>query len=79
MEDGVYSASIAMLKGCRGYADSPAEAIEELQGVKEALLELMLEQGKTIPEPTVKLEIPVSDYSRLRNRRLLNRFVKSGA
>ena len=68
-----------MLKGCRGYADSPAEAIEELQGVKEALLELMLEQGKTIPEPTVKLEIPVSDYSRLRNRRLLNRFVKSGA
>lgn len=73
----MYCASIAMLSGCKGYANSPAEALEELQGVKISLLELMLEQGKTIPEPTVRLEIPVSDYSRLRNRRSLNRFVKS--
>jgi predicted RNase H-like HicB family nuclease len=79
MEDVVYCVSIAMLKGCKGYADSPAKAIEELQGVKESLLELMLEQGKTIPEPTVTLEIPVSHYSRFRNRRSLNRFVKSEA
>jgi predicted RNase H-like HicB family nuclease len=79
MEDGVYCASIPLLRGCKGYADSPAEAIAELQGVKESLLELMLKQGKEIPEPTVRLEIPISNYSRLRNRRSLDRFIKSTA
>ncbi len=77
MDDGIYCASIPLLRGCKGYAATPAKAMEELDGVKESLLKLMLEQRKPIPEPTVRLEIPVSDYSRLRHRRTLDRFVKT--
>lgn len=77
MEDGKYCASIPLLKGCKGYADTPAGAIEELNGVKEALVELMREQGKPIPEPSIKLEIPVSHFARMRNRKALKKFMKA--
>ncbi|MBS4028773.1 MAG: type II toxin-antitoxin system HicB family antitoxin [Ignavibacteriales bacterium] len=76
MDDGQYCASIPLLKGCKGYAQTPAEAIDELAGVKEALFELLLEQGKPIPEPVVKLEIPLSQFSRFSNRQKLNQFIK---
>ena len=76
MEDGTYCASIPLLKGCKGYADTPTTAIEELDGIKEALFELMLEQGKPIPEPSVHLEIPLSDFRRMPNKQRLKRFVK---
>jgi predicted RNase H-like HicB family nuclease len=77
MDDGTYCASIPLLKGCKGYAATPAEAIEELNGVKEALIELMIEEDKQIPEPSVKLEIPVSRFARMKNRKALKRFVKA--
>jgi predicted RNase H-like HicB family nuclease len=76
MPDGQFCASIPMLKGCKGYGSTTLEALEELSGVKETLLELMLEQDKSIPEPTVELAIPVSEFERLPNRRKLKRFVK---
>ncbi|MGH9427420.1 MAG: type II toxin-antitoxin system HicB family antitoxin, partial [Terriglobia bacterium] len=72
-----YCASIPLLKGCKGYADTPSEAIEELNGVKVALIELMIEQRKPIPEPSVKLEIPVSQFTRMRNRKALKKFMKA--
>lgn len=77
MSDGEYCASIPLLKGCKGYGHTAGDALFQLDGVKEALLTLMLEQGKVIPEPTVQLEIPISEFSRLRNRKRLNQFVKS--
>ncbi|MBI5216230.1 MAG: type II toxin-antitoxin system HicB family antitoxin [Ignavibacteriae bacterium] len=78
MSDGLYCASIPLLKGCKGYAKTIVEAIEELQGVKETLLELMLEQKKTIPEPVVRLEIPVTKFQRLSSRKRLDEFVTAG-
>ena len=77
MVDGKYCSSIDLLRGCKGYADTPAEAIEELDGVKAALIELLLEQGKVIPEPIVHLEIPVSDFQRMPNKKTLRKFVKA--
>ena len=77
MEDGIYCASIPQLKGCKGYADTAKEAIEELQGVKEALIELMLEQGKQIPEPIVRIEIPVSKFYKIPNRDKLKQYIKT--
>ncbi|TAK66797.1 MAG: hypothetical protein EPO24_01125 [Bacteroidetes bacterium] len=77
MKDGMYCASISLVRGCKGYATDIAQAVEELQGVKESLFELMMEQGKTIPEPTVHLEIPVREFERLPSRKRLGRFVKT--
>ena len=76
MDDGLYCASIPLLKGCKGYGVDVGEAVEELQGVKETLLELMLEQGKSIPEPIVYLEIPVNEFNRMPARKKLDQFVK---
>lgn len=77
MEGGKYCASIPLLKGCKGYGDTPTEAMKELQGVKEALVELMIEQRKKIPEPSVELSIPVSEFERMPNKKRLKQFVKS--
>lgn len=77
MEDGTYCASIPLLRGCKGYAKTPSEAIEELKGVKETLIGLMLQQGKHIPEPTVQLEIPISQFSKIRNHNKLKQFIKA--
>ena len=54
MKDGVYCASVPLLKGCKGYGNSQKKALDELQGVKETLLETMLDQHKSISELTIK-------------------------
>jgi predicted RNase H-like HicB family nuclease len=77
MEDGVYCASIPLLKGCKAYGETQTKALEELQGVKETLLEMMLSQRKEIPEPTIRLEIPTSQFSRIRNKKQLRRFIRN--
>ncbi|MBI3189565.1 MAG: type II toxin-antitoxin system HicB family antitoxin [Ignavibacteriales bacterium] len=77
MEDGMYCVSIPLLKGCKAYASSVPQAFEELLGVKETLFELMMEQGKQIPEPSVRLEIPVNEFRRMASRKRLNQFVVS--
>jgi len=76
MEDGVYCASIPLLKGCKGYGETQKKALDELQGVKETLLEMMVEQRKPMPEPTIRLEIPTSTFSRIRNKKQLEQFVR---
>ena len=77
MEDGLFCASIPLLKGCKGYGIDVPEALEELEGVKETLIELLLEQGKAIPEPIVYLEIPVNEFNRMPSRKKLDQFVKN--
>lgn len=77
MDDGMYCASIPLLKGCKGYGETQAEAIKELSGVKDALLELLYKQKKAIPEPTIHLEIPVNEFSRMRNKKRLQQFVQT--
>ena len=77
MSDGMYCAAIPLIKGCKGYASDVNAAVEELQGVKESLFELMLKQNKTIPEPIVHLEIPVREFERLPSRKRLDRFIKT--
>ena len=77
MEDGTYCASIPILKGCKAYGETQTRALEELQGVKETLLEMMINQRKPIPEPTIHLEIPASQFSRIRNKKQLRRFIRN--
>jgi predicted RNase H-like HicB family nuclease len=76
MEDGAYCASIPLLKGCKGYGETQKKALDELHGVKETLLAMMIEQRKPIPEPTIRLEIPTSTFSRIRNKKMLEQFVR---
>ena len=54
MEDSVYCASVPLLKGCKEYGNSEKKALDELQSVKETLLEMMHNQQKPIPELTIK-------------------------
>ena len=76
MEDGVYCASIPLLPGCKRYGETQIKALDELHGVKETLVEMMVEQRKPIPEPTIRLEIPASTFSRIRNKKQLEQFVR---
>jgi len=77
MEDGIYCASIPLLKGCKAYGETQAQALEELEGVKETLIDMMLSQHKPVPEPTIRLEIPASQFSRIRNKKQLRRFIRN--
>ena len=76
MKDDVYCASIPLLAGCKGYGKTQKKALDELHGVKETLIEMLVEQRKPIPEPTIRLEIPTSIFSRIRNKKQLERFVR---
>ncbi len=75
--DGVYCAEIEDIKGLCAYGKTPAKALQELDGVKEAAFELMISQGKEPPTPTVKLEIPEHIFRRLPGRRTLKKFVRT--
>jgi predicted RNase H-like HicB family nuclease len=77
MDDGVFCASISLLKGCKGYGETASEAIEELLGVKDSLIELLYKQKRSLPEPTIHLEIPVNEFSRMRNKKKLQQFVQT--
>jgi len=76
MADGHYGAEIPLLKGCCGYGQTADEALFELEGVKETVLEAWLEQGRRIPEPTIRLEIPTNIFKRLSNRDKLELYVQ---
>ena len=65
MPDGVYCAEIPLLKGCAAYGKTADEALYELEGIKETVLEILLEKGKSISEPTVHLEIPTGVFEQL--------------
>lgn len=65
MPDGQYCAEIPLLPGCCGYGQTADEALAELEGVKETVLDTWLEMGKRIPEPTVRIEVPAALFARL--------------
>ncbi len=77
MLDGVHCAEIPLLKGCAAYAETADEALYELEGVKETVLELLWEKGKPIPEPTVRLEIPVRVFEKLESKEELTAYIQS--
>ena len=68
MPDGVYCAEMPLLKGCAAYGKTADEALYELEGVKETVLEIFLGKGKPIPEPTVRLEIPAGVFEQLERK-----------
>jgi antitoxin HicB len=51
-EDGVWFASIPLLKGCMTQGDSREDALMMLDEAKALWLETALEEGILIPEPT---------------------------
>ena len=76
MPDGMYCAEIPLLKGCAAYGKTADESLYELEGVKETVLEILLEKGKPIPEPTVHLEIPVGVFEQLEIKEELVAYVQ---
>ena len=75
MPDGMHRAEIRTVPGLCAYGTSAAEAIEELEDVREAAFEMMLRQGKEIPLPRVFLEIPIDAFERLPNKEEIAEFV----
>jgi len=45
-----YMAEIPILKGCRAWGDSPAEAMENLQSVAGEFIRSFKEHGQKLPE-----------------------------
>jgi len=76
MPDGLYCAEIPLLKGCAAYGETADEALYELEGVKETVLETLLEKGKPILEPTVHLEIPVDVFEQLEEKEELAAYIQ---
>ena len=77
MPDGMYCAEIPLLKGCAAYGETADEALNELEGVRETVLEILLEKGKPIPEPTVHLEIPVGVFEQLEKKEELAAYIQT--
>ena len=77
MPDGQFQAEVRDLPGVCAYGDTMQEAVEQLEGVKRTALELMLEQGKEVPVPRVRLEIPVDVFSALPERQQMEAYVVS--
>jgi predicted RNase H-like HicB family nuclease len=77
MPDGIFRAEIRTIPGLCAYGNTMVEALEELDIVKTTAFELMLEQGKEIPLPTVHLEIPLDEFEQLANRTPIGQFVVS--
>ena len=50
-EGGGYIADIPDLSACSAFGESPAEALAEVQRVKEAWLAAAKAAGKPVPEP----------------------------
>lgn len=78
LPDGQYCAEIPLLRGCCGYGRTVDEALFELAGVKETILEAWLEKGRPIPEPTVHLELPERLFEGLPNKDELLPYVLPG-
>lgn len=76
MPDGLYCAEIPLLSGCAGYGKSADEALYELEGVKETVLEILFEKGKPIPEPIIYLKIPFSVFEQLAGKDELTPYVQ---
>lgn len=69
LPEGIFCAEIKEIPGLCAYGATMIEALEEIEYVKAAAFELMLKQGKDIPLPTVRLEIPVDLFEQLSNHK----------
>jgi predicted RNase H-like HicB family nuclease len=56
-DDGTWSAIIPVLPGCAVSADTVEEAIEVLREAAQAYVEVLLEDGKTIPQDEVSSSV----------------------
>ena len=63
--------------GLCAYGKSSAEALEQLDEVKETAFELMLSQGEEPPQPKVRLEIPENVFRKIPGRKILKQYVKA--
>jgi len=52
--DGGYIADIPDLVSCSAFADSPEEALKQVQIAKQAWLESARAEGKPVPKPKYK-------------------------
>jgi predicted RNase H-like HicB family nuclease len=75
LPDQQFCAEIKLIPGLCAYGATRSAALEELEGVKMAAFALMLKQGKTIPLPTVHLEIPIDAFEHLPQREQIEQFV----
>lgn len=75
MPDHQFCAELKAIPGLCAYGPTMSAALEELEGVKAVAFTLMKSQGKTIPLPTVHLEIPLDFFEQLSQREPLEQFV----
>jgi predicted RNase H-like HicB family nuclease len=69
-----YCAEIKEIPGLCAYGKNEIEALEELEIIKKSAFELMLEQKKEIPIPTIKLEIPISIYEKFSFKKDISKY-----
>ena len=74
LDDDTYTAEIPDIIGLCAYGSTEIEALQELENVKRAAFELMIQQNKQIPLPKRKFEIPIDELNRLPFREELERF-----
>ena len=75
LPDHQFCAEIKLIPGLCAYGATMPAALEELERVKVAAFTLMLKQGKTIPLPTVHLEIPIDTFKELPQREQIEQFI----
>jgi predicted RNase H-like HicB family nuclease len=56
-ENTHYLAQIPIIDGLMAEGETPQEALSNLEAVKRLAFELMLKQGKTIPEPRPEMNL----------------------
>jgi len=74
LPDNGYSAEISEIPGLCAYGSTVIESLTELEHVKQAAFELMLEQNKRIPLPTRRFAIPVEELKLMPFREELEKY-----
>jgi len=74
VEEGI-CAFIPMLRGCKAFGETAEIALRELEAVKEGFFDVLLEMGKSIPEPVIRIDIPYQVFRQLKEREVLEPFV----
>lgn len=72
--DGVFCAEIKEIPGLCAYSETQKGALEELENIKQAAFELMINQKKEIPLPTLKFEVPISDFEKFSFKEELEKY-----
>jgi predicted RNase H-like HicB family nuclease len=72
--DKMYCAEIKEIPGLCAYSTSEKNALDELEIVKRTAFELMIEQKKAIPLPSIRFEIPIADYEKFSFKNELEKY-----